>query len=68
MDKNKAKPTFTKADEDFLRAVLAAVHTAVTERGQNGVFGELTLKVLQKNGTIESAKILEEALLRPSDH
>lgn len=68
MDKNKAKPNeITKADEDFLRAVLAAVHTAVTERGANGAFGELTLKILQEGGRIKTAKILEEALLRPGD-
>ena len=68
MDKNKAKTSaFTKADEDFLRSVLAAVHAAVTERGQNGSFGELTLKINQENGKIKAAKILEEALLRPGE-
>lgn len=64
----KAKKTeYTKADEDFLRSLLAAFHTAVDARGKLGSFGEVTLKVTQKNGRIEAAKILEEAIMRPGD-
>lgn len=68
MDKTPAKKTdYGKADDDFLRSLLAAFHVSVETRGKVGAFGEITLKLTQKNGRIEGAKILEEAIMRPGE-
>lgn len=56
-----------RANADFLRKLLASLHAAVEKRGDSGVFGELTVKITQQNGVITGAKVLEEAILKPSD-
>jgi hypothetical protein len=68
MDKNKSKRTeYTNTDDEFLRNLLAAFSIAVQTRGAAGTFGEISLKLTQKNGKIEGGKILEEAILKPGD-
>lgn len=62
----KAEP-LTLSDEQFLRKTLAEFHEAVLLRAKAGVFGELTLKLTQRKGKIEGAKILAESLTRPTD-
>jgi hypothetical protein len=47
--------------------LLAAFSIAVQTRGAAGTFGEISLKLTQKNGKIEGGKILEEAILKPGD-
>lgn len=67
MDKRQTKPVYGSTDETFLRKILASVNEAVRTRGEAGVHGELTLKITQVAGVIQSAKILEEAIVKPTD-
>lgn len=56
-----------RANEAFMRHILAAAQQNLEERQGRDAYGEVTLKLQFQSGTLTQAKFIVETILKPGE-